>query len=108
MVGNMTKNVAQQAAFILIDSVVAFTPNTPPGEETPMNIAVRRLNEVDGMVLLRSDSEGTPSSVDISPVVNGAIVSIYILSAWLANERGVDIETVMAELREQHDLLWSE
>ena len=45
----MTKNIGQQAAFILLDEVVAYQPNSEPGDDSPMNIAVRRLNDVPGI-----------------------------------------------------------
>lgn len=95
------KDISGDAAHILIDAVVSFQPGQVPGPDAPMNIAVRRLNEVPGMVT----ADYLARTVDISPVVNGGIVSLYVLAHWLAVERGSSIELVMAELREQIDAL---
>lgn len=94
----MTHNLHQQAAFILLDAAVAYESGTPSGRDSAMNVAVRRLGDVPGIVSV-TESGGT-TNVDVSPLVNGGIVSIYVLSFWLAQERGVDIEAVFAELRD--------
>ena len=94
-------NELTQAAHILIDAVVAFQPGDDGGSNSPMNVAVRRINEVPGLVTV----DYLKRSVDVSGLINGGIVSLYVLGTWLAAERGTSIEVVMAELREQMDEL---
>lgn len=106
MVGGVPKNIAQQAAFILLDGAVAHDTGNRPGPDSPMNVAMRRLNDIPGMVnVVTSNNKVT---VDVSPIVNGSIVSTYVLAYWLAEARGVAIEDVFAELRATHESLWDE
>lgn len=84
----MAKNIAQQAAFIILDATVAHGADATNG--SPMNLAVGRLNDVPGMVTVTD--VGSSRSVDVSPIVNASIVSTYVLAFWLAQERGVSIE----------------
>ena len=100
----MTKNIAQQAAFILLDAVVAYGADTENG--SPMNLAGSRLNDVPGIIT--ATDIGNSRSVDVSPIMNASIVSTYILAFWLAQERGVSIEEVFADLRAEHETLWNE
>lgn len=100
----MTKNIAQQAAFILLDATVAHGADTSNGH--PMNLAVSRLNDVPGLVTVTD--AGNSRTVDVSPIVNASIVSTYVLAFWLAQEREVPIEQVFAELRDTHETLWNE
>ncbi|MEV4738547.1 MULTISPECIES: hypothetical protein [unclassified Microbacterium] len=100
----MAKNIAQQAAFIILDAAVAHGAESSTG--SPMNLAIRRLNDVPGMVTVTD--VGTSRTVDVSPIVNASIVSTYVLAFWLAQQRGVPIEEVFAELRDTHEGLWDE
>ena len=93
----------RDAAHVLIDAAVAYQYGAPLAVDSPMNVAMRRLNDINA-VTVTHDRAGNVTNVDVSPVVNGAIVSIYMLAYWLAEARGVDIEIVFAELREAHDL----
>jgi hypothetical protein len=100
----MEKNIAQQAAFIMLDAAVAHGAETSHG--SPMNLAASRLNDVPGMVTVTDI--GNSRRVDVSPIVNASIVSTYVLAFWLAQERGIAIEEVFAELRDTHETMWDE
>lgn len=101
----VAKDLSKEAAFSLLDAVVGYQPGAAPGPDNPMNVAVRRLNDVPGLVTVTESNGQDPMRVDVSPIVNGAIVSTYVLAFWLAQERGVDIEEIFAELRATHEQL---
>jgi hypothetical protein len=100
----MANSIGQQAAFIILDAAVAYGADTSNG--SPMDLAASRLNDVPGMVTVTSI--GSSPTVDVSPIVNASIVSTYVLAFWLAQERGVPIEEILAELRATHETLWDE
>jgi len=85
------------AAHVLLDALSGW--ESGGGERLNaevMNLALRRLDEVDGAVTTTADG----LSLDLSNLVGGAVVSMHWLIERLALSRGIDRHAVITELRE--------
>ena len=87
-----------QASSVILDGVIAYRPD---GQPNPlMELVVQRVVEVEGIVDIQFDHTTGRVRVDPSHFVNASIDVAFALCYWLADERGIAIEDVVAELRE--------
>jgi hypothetical protein len=88
------------SAHVLLDAVSTYEHNAPEDlNASAMNLALRRLNEIDG-VLKATMSEEDTLSLDASNLLGGAIVTLSWLIEQLAAARGVERLAVVAQVRE--------
>jgi hypothetical protein len=88
------------SAHVLLDAVSTYEHNAPEDlNASAMNLALRRLNEVDGALKATMSEEDT-LSLDASNLLGGAIVTLSWLIEQLAVARGVERLAVVAEVRE--------
>jgi hypothetical protein len=86
----------RQSGQIILDAVSVFRADE--GSNAAMDLALQRLSDVEAVTVSEADEEGV--TLDISPLVGGAMVTVQWLVESLANHRGVDRSTVIAEVRQ--------
>jgi hypothetical protein len=88
------------SAHVLLDAVSTYEQNASENlNANAMNLALRRLNEIDGAVKATLSDEET-LSLDASNLLGGAIIAISWLVEQLADARDSDRLAIVAQLRE--------
>jgi hypothetical protein len=89
----------RQAAHVILDAISAWdTSATPDANAAAMNLALKRMNDVDAVKATLDDNENL--SLDASNLLGGAMVSVNWLIEQLAHERRSDKRLVISELRD--------
>jgi hypothetical protein len=89
----------RQAAHVILDAISAWdTAATPDANAAAMNLALKRMNDVDAVKATLDDNENL--SLDASNLLGGAMVSVNWLIEQLAHERRSDKRLVISELRD--------
>ena len=90
------------SAHVLLDAVTAWDPSLWAGDSNndAMNVALNRLNEIDGAIEVDVDEEDLNITLDVTNLAGGTIVLVNYLGHELAEADGQDVQNVIAQARE--------
>lgn len=94
-------DAGRQVAHVILDAVTAWDPEIDSeGDENAvaMNLALHRLNEIDGAVGIEVD--GDHVGLDLSNVTGGTIVLVNWLVHRLSEARREDPNVIVSRARE--------
>lgn len=95
------RTAARQAAHVLLDALVATNGNEQSTEDfngPAITTALRRLGEVEAVKITAHPE--THFSVNVGPLVYGALSLMHVLVRALADSKDVDHVDVISALRE--------
>ncbi|MFD4420254.1 hypothetical protein ACFWN7_01970 [Agromyces sp. NPDC058484] len=93
-------DAGRQSAHVLLDAVVAWDPEGDgDANVAAMNLALQRINAVDGAVTGDYDEEREHLALDASNLLGGMIVSTNWLVHRLAEAHRSSPELVVSDLR---------
>lgn len=97
-------DAGRQSAHVILDAVTAWDPSLGIADENndAMNLALDRLNEIDGAIEVDVDDDEDELDVtlDVTNLAGGTIVLVNYLVKQLAQARGEDVHDVIARARE--------